>query len=535
MATLEKDGFIQQIRDQNYYIEIVFYNQIEGETPVKIPFLFVDSLLIHETLQYWPTTAEIVINTDFELFNRGITTKIFPSPDNSQKVSMKAPYIDRPDGRNRVSIRIYPINVDNPDESNYPKDKWEMSYDFVVVDIQDMDTQNAQRKKRKYVLVDERYQILNERNIEWSTAIFKAKELNQRPYQLTDEAASMNPNLLLKEIIKLTGTNLKGSTSDTIKVGYLEGGSILDPTIDFANIDEENWDVGNDSNKLKANTIADSYAIDDVNYILAHCVSSNDYPVLLDFGRSSEDKSWKLISLEDIFKTSNDEQVERLFIEDSLGGDDGSTPHVARALDNESTNTKNFTSIVASRINKYKFSPMVGADDSKIINNVLHWYDHSLGEFVIKMKDNSAVSVLETMKKMANAGLYSFQNGNGAQIVSVVNQTKAQGYMTKNSLSVSNRFISPVATRNKMLLDLLFLNQSISFQSLGLTIRAPGRFIFIDRIASGDSNPFDDRFLGQWLVTGVKHYFSAKTYITEVVATKVDSFGKLWSEIDNKY
>ena len=45
MATLEKDGFIQQIRDQNYYIEIVFYNQIEGENPVKIPFLFVDSFV----------------------------------------------------------------------------------------------------------------------------------------------------------------------------------------------------------------------------------------------------------------------------------------------------------------------------------------------------------------------------------------------------------------------------------------------------------------------------------------------------------
>lgn len=534
MASTSKNGFIQQIRDQNYYIEIVFYNQIDGETPVKVPFLFVESLVIHENLQYWPTSAEITLNTDFELFNRGITSKIFPSADRSEKTTIKAPYIDRPDGRNRVSIRIYPINIDRPNENNYPKEKWEMSFDFVIVEVQDLETPNAQRKKRKYTMVDERYQILNERNIEWSSAIYKSKEINKRPYELTDDEASINPNLLLKEIIKLAGTNLKGSSSNTIKVGYLEEGSILDPTIDFGNIDEENWEIGNDSNKLKANSIANSYAIDDIEYILAHCASSNNYPVLLDFGRSSNDKSWKLISIEDFFKTSNDEQIERLFIEDSFADED-SLPPIPRGLVNETTNTKNFTSIIASRIKKYKFSPMVSTDDNRIINNPLHWFDHSLGEFVIKMKDNSAISVLNAMKSMAQTGLYSFQSGNGAQIISVINQTKAQGYMTKNSLSISNRFISPVATRNKMLLDLLFLNQSISFQTLGLTIRAPGRFIFIDKVNSADTNPFDDRFLGQWLITGVKHFFSSKTYITEVVATKVDSFGKLWSEIDNKY
>ena len=65
-----KLGYIHQIRDQKYYIEILMYNQIEGEKPLSVPFFFIDSLMIEESLQNWPTTGYIVLNTSFEIFSR---------------------------------------------------------------------------------------------------------------------------------------------------------------------------------------------------------------------------------------------------------------------------------------------------------------------------------------------------------------------------------------------------------------------------------------------------------------------------------
>jgi hypothetical protein len=86
-----------------------------------------------------------------------------------------------------------------------------------------------------------------------------------------------------------------------------------------------------------------------------------------------------------------------------------------------------------------------------------------------------------------------------------------------------------------MILDAVFLGQSISFQCLGLTLRTPGKFIFIDRLGAGEKNAFDDRFLGQWMITGVSHLFTQETYVTEVVANKIDSFSAVFPEEDPNY
>ena len=59
-----------------------------------------------------------------------------------------------------------------------------------------------------------------------------------------------------------------------------------------------------------------------------------------------------------------------------------------------------------------------------------------------------------------------------------------------------------------MLKDFLMLNQALYFNATGLTIRTPGKFLFVDRDSStADKNPFDDKFLGQWLITKIVHYF----------------------------
>ena len=103
--------------------------------------------------------------------------------------------------------------------------------------------------------------------------------------------------------------------------------------------------------------------------------------------------------------------------------------------------------------------------------------------------------------------------------------------MLKNMFS-PKPFIPTNFPKVQMMKDALYLNESVCFITNGLTIRSPGRFIFIDYSNSNDINPFDDRFLGQWLMTKVVHLFTQDNYITEVVANKIDTFSRLWPNED---
>jgi hypothetical protein len=527
-AASRKIGSIHQIRDQQFYIEILMYNQLAGEDPLNVPFFFVDSLVINESIQSCFTTAEITFNTDFELLSRGSPNDLTVGDKTIPKI--KAPYIDRTDGRNRISIQIVPIN--NEDLDTYDENLWSMSYDFVVTDIQDLNVPNTQRKKRKYILVDERYQILSEKNIEWSTREYVSITQNIPANTLTDDQSATFPNVILTYLLYLAGYNQK--TQEFTKVGFDANGTINAANVPFFNLDANNWDTATDinDNKLLYHSPANATALDDLYHVLSHCMGKDKGPVILDLGRSLSDKSWKLYNLTTLFENSSNNQIERLFIEDS-SSPDNTTPPIARATTDTST-SKNFTSSVASRIQRYKFVPMVSTDDSRILNSPLHYYDFQNNQWNIWAEENTAKKVEEQLSNYAKAGLYSHKSGLNPHVLLNLNKTKIEGIMTKNEYSPT-KYISPVAPRNQMVLDALFLGQAIAFQAMGLTIRAPGKFIFIDRIASGDTNPFDDRFLGQWFTTKVSHLFTQSSYITEVVATKMDTFSKIWNVEDPNY
>jgi hypothetical protein len=538
-----KKGTYHQIRDQFFYIEISMYNQIDGQEPLNVPFFFVDSLKINESLHSWITKGEIVFNSDFEIFSRGAQTI------NPGSKSVKSPYIDRTDGRNRIHINIYPVDAKveagvitevTENDSKFPKKYWEIDQDFVVIDMQDIPVENAQRKQRMYIFVDERYQILKEKNLEWSSTTIAAKKLAKKHSLIKDSEAALNPNDVLKELLTIISTN--NDTMPKINVGFdvKKGGSIDNPNIPFDKIDDKNWDIGDPENKVLFYPSANSNAIDDLFHVLSHCKSNDGFPVILDYGRSSADKGWHLISLSKIFENSTNEQVERLIVEDGLtpdGSENNIPPYINRASNTPGTQINNFTSLVASKITKYNFSPMVAMDDSRIVNSPLCYFDEHKGQFNLIKKDNTAKNVVDKLKELANKGLYTFKNVKNTkpQIILNLNKTKTTGQMTRNEFAINGPFGLKTAPLNQMILDAIFLSQSLSFQCLGLTLRAPGKFVFIDRIGAGESNPFDDRFLGQWLLTSVTHLFTQSKYMTEVVANKIDSFSTLWPEEDSKY
>jgi hypothetical protein len=533
----QKGHYFQGPSNIWYYVEISMYNQLQGQTPLYIPFFLVESFTIHETLFDWVTKAEIVFNNDFEIFLRG-------SPNGSSKIA--SPYIERTDGRNKVNIKVRPVNItlnngvlsETSDTSvNFPKKYWEMDHDFVVVDIEDLYVGNNQRKKRRYILIDEKYQILKEKVIEWSSETIAAKKNNSTKI-LTSAESALNPNDVLREFLTLVSTN--GGTMPQINIGFDESGSIDKPNIPLDKIYLNNWDIGYLSNVVNFYKESNQNAIDDMFYILSHCISYDGFPVILDYGRSSEDKGWQLNSLSYYFEKSTPEQVEHLIIEDGLMSDSENgtsyTPYIPRASNSDGTQVNNFTSIQASRIKSYKYSPMVSVDDNRLQNSPLNFYNEHTGYFESLKKENSIKNLANKLKELANKGLYSFKNSSfGPQILLNINKTKSTGQMTKNHFALNGPYGSRVAPLMHMILDSVFLNQSISFQCPGLTLRNPGKFIFVDRIGAGDKNTFDDRFLGPWMITSVSHLFTQETYVTEVFANKIDSFSYIWNLEDNNY
>jgi hypothetical protein len=535
-ALLNKNKrFTLSINNQFFHIEIWLHNQIEGTVPFPVTFKMVHSLAIEETLTDWFVKGWIVFENDFEVLERG-----WPNEN------IKAPYIFRTDGRNRISIKIYPIPNDTElygitkNSEGLPKDKWEMSFDCVIYDVEDLPTGSAQKKLRKFYFWDERYQFFSEKNIEWSTSVEGLQlYLNQpieNPHELEDSKRAIPANFALKSLIESAAAkaSIGSFNTEQVKIGYMEGNSIDNPNI-FLNTFSTVWDGGYDQiNYLTGNredlifytSPANSTILDDLEYILAGTISEKGNPVFLRFGRWSEDKSWSLIGLEKYFQDSEKDQVERLILEDGI---ESTKPYIARAkTDYPINDVNNFISGIASRITQYKFSPMVSLDDQRIQNSPLYQYDFKNSAYTIYATENTAKSVVEKMEEVGKEGLFSLNNSNyGSHVLLNLNKTKQLGMMNNNMFSPRS-FTPSTFPRVQMMKDALYLNEAVCFVTNGLTIRSPGRFIFIDSVNSAETNPFDDRFLGQWMMTKVVHLFTKDNYLTEVVANKIDTFSRLW-------
>lgn len=518
-VSTQDSRFVFQIGQDYFWIEIWLYNFINKFPPVQIPFFFVNQLVLEERLEKWGIGGYIVLENDYEILERGAPSYVDSSMTGGGNSSpgFSAPFLFRSDGRNRMFIKIFPYNTlgDNISEP-LPQEYWEMCYDCVIYDVQDISRNEPGKKYRAYYFRDEREQMFLERNIEWSTAL-KAKP------GAKDIDRTMYGNDALQDIISTAGT----VTGDPIKIGYDQTGSIDKPNLDIDVFDSNAWAPSptDPSAKLFYTSPGNSCVMDDINYILSRTKSADNYPVFLQLGRTQDDKTWKLIPLSVYFKLSQKNQVEHLVISDGADSSN-SPPTIPRADGSKGSSVRNFMSGTASMITNYQYAPMVATDDTLLCNSPLFNYNFKDTTYNIFFKDNKITEVLNSADKMANSGLFTFKQGNG-QIQLNINKTKQVGLATKNYFATENFFLKDLPKLN-MLKDLIFLSGAIYFQVLGLTIRSPGRFVFIDRMGSGDSNGFDDRFLGQWMITKVTHFFSKNKYVNDVIATKIDSYGSIF-------
>lgn len=518
------------IRDQYYSFKITFYNTVT-KRPLNVPFKVVDSLAIEENFTNWWTKGWIVLNNTLEVIERATAIPDNPLSSNQEQAAF---FAFRHDGRNRVNIKIETVPSGN---SLITPENWSMDYDFVIYDVEDIDTDSAITKLKKFYFIDERYQILAERNIPWSTATHgpaseTAKQRNVSISSLTDEERKMLPNEAIKSIIKTAACNdftMSSLQTSEIKVGFDDSGSIDKPNKPLDNIDEVNWSLTTSTSgkAIFYTSPANSNALKDINYMLDFASGPENDPVFLKLGRF--DKKWSLVSLSDVFSKAI--QIERLSIQDGL--EPNTKTYINRAaLLSDNGKILNVSSGRTSTLRNYKFAPMAPVDDMRLMNRPIHKMDFSSGIYSIYFEENKVENLFESINKLGQKGLYTFTSGTGMggnQVWLNINRTKIEGLALENTFLTQG---SPSLMATKMLKDVLFLNQALYFQSDGLTLRQPGTFLFIDRADSSDKNLFDDKFLGQWFVSRVVHYFDHSKYITDVYANKIDGLNKHWDVLD---
>ncbi len=520
----EYKGEIVMIRNQSYQFRITMYNN--NSEPFFIPFKVVEGLAIEESLVNWWTQGWIILQNDFEVLERGSLLKYTQNNNDATQFWQPPLFYFRNDGKNKINIRIATISKDNLKD-----EEWTMDYDFVIYDVEDIQSDNAMKKIKKFYFIDERYQIFNERNIPWSTSTHgPAKLLNKPLWQLTDFERTMSPNEGIRSLIDTAGCNTFTEKSRSeIKVGYDAAGSIDEPNIPLNYTSNKLWNLGStgstDSNIFYTSP-ANSTVLDDLDFLLNHAKGKDGDPVFLRLNRFT--KEWELVSLTDYFR--NAKQIERMMLFDGL--EPKSSAYIPRSHIIQDNNVINFTSGQASLLKNYKFCQMSPTDDLRFINRPIHKFNFSDGTYNVLFENNSMKTFYEKMKVFAkDGGLYSFNTSASPQLWMNINKTKSQG------ISLENTFINQGTTDLnflRMVKDFIFLNQTLYFQNEGLTHRTPGNFLFIDRMDSSDKNLFDDKFLGQWFITKVIHYFDKTTYITDVFSSKIDGLNKHWEVIDTK-
>jgi hypothetical protein len=179
-----------------------------------------------------------------------------------------------------------------------------------------------------------------------------------------------------------------------------------------------------------------------------------------------------------------------------------------------------------SKILSYRFVNMSSADDIRIINRPVINYNNNKCLWNVYFEDNTPETVKNVFKTEFLPKLYK---GKDSGVLIGLNKDKLNGLTTMLQHEVVQSDAVNVYARNDMVYYNLFLNQALEFTSKGLTIRTPGKFIILDRKSrlSEKNNDFEDKFVGQWLLSQVTHIFSKDTYLTNTISVKINTYREL--------
>lgn len=470
-----------------------------------------ENLMIEEDIFDWKIKGSIEINASYESFERESENAVALFDDKNKMI-----YKFRNDGRDTIYIYIRPKNNGPiPSPGDFEHKYWGIEIEGVIYDVKDYQSTNITNKVKKLFFWDKTYQMMLEKNIEFSTATVGANKSNSSVYKLSNDKRSLKTGEAIGELLK--------NDEEFGKHSELVG-------------NPEHWTMGDDKNKVFYTSPTNSSFADDLNYLLMQHTSDTSekfQPSIFRFERNEEKgkpKQFSLRSIKKYFekagkKSPGDFQIERLVFEEWNMDSANNVPIVKVPQQTTFTGdfNKNVTAEDYSVIKNYKIVDLAGADyATRLYNRFITSRNSEKGQFNIEIKEHKAEKYKEFYQENVVPNILTEQ---GEDRLPLTNYIK-KGYNSRYHFSTGLTEEARIADgRNKLLNYYLFSNLGVSFSVRGMTIRQPGRFFGLSRNTKNDRE-YDHKLEGQYFSTNVIHHFSNqnRSYWTQVVGVKVHTF-----------
>lgn len=477
---------------QLWQYEVKLFNHAQDVYP--IPTHAIKQLCIEEDLMSWPMRGYIILDATMEGFERSQDFNSF--------------YFLRSDARDEIRIEIKPI----VDKGEMPDEIWTIVLEGCIYDVEDLDHSDFTNKCKKLYFWDKKFQGLNEKKIQWSTATGERIISDPCPKpesHATDYERSMFTGEAIASLLHEAGyTNYIGS---------------------------DEWDFG--KTKILFNTKPNWTLWECIQYILSQHISNDDKEDICMFIWNRGQLKWNLIPMWRIFEDAGSErpgsrQIEHMFFEENVTDEQQAIVPFLAPIDLQSTSkVKDIKSDEYNKIATYRFSQSSGLDNSKaMISRPVYSYWNKNKQFNMDIKDNDISKVRDTFKKNYVASLLSKDKSP----IFPLNKTKTENVAVENSFSpVSNlestndRKIRKLSGIGKTLFAGIFLNSSMSIRVKGSTHRIAGTFIGVDRMNTSSDTYYDYQVCGQYLNINVRHIIQSNIYVNDITMVKIHSYKQL--------
>lgn len=471
-----------------------------------------DNLYIEEDIFDWPMRGSIIIKSPYDTFERTSKEAMVLTGADEKKLIYKF----RNDGRDTIYISIYPRDTNplNLNVGDFPENLWRLELEGVIYDTEDLDHSNITNKIKKLYFWDKTFQMMLEKNVEYSTATVGTNKGKAGLHKLNNVDRALKTGEAIGELLK----------NDTDFAKHSEN---------YGNPDL--WDMGDDENLIFYTSPTNSKFIDDLNYLYdAHTsdISRKYQPCILKLERAEEkmkSKQFSLLSIESYFKKAGvgspgEYQTEHYFLEEP-----SQTPALQELVIKKaplSSETATKTDVKAedySKIFNYQLVDFSGSEyASSLHNRFISSFNPKDGQFNIEIKNHKSEKFKEFYLENIKPNVLTRETEDRLPLTRYI----TEGYNSKYYYSEDETELGRICVgRNKLLKYYLFSNLGITFSLRGMTIRQPGRFFGLSKRTLNDKD-YDHKLEGQYFVTNVVHYFSnsERNYSTQMVGIKTHTF-----------
>lgn len=493
---------------QEYWVNIQLYHKT-GD-PLDLTWTSVIALEIEEDLNTWGRRGRLLINDPNNTLLRKDKGAAAADPFNETEFHFKG------NGEDFVMIDIRPCSApQSPNDLDFAArpDQWVLHDKFTVTSWQPGQAKSQQGNTLLLELECAAKHFLQSTDWQWSTACTKKTK-----------------SLVPQQAFNADNNNRRNLTGDAIKALLRDAGFTANVVDEPQDIKTPAGDKAITSGGINSGITTVFYTstvnnkiIDDLNYLLKYHTDERGFAIFkLDRSNniSGEPMHFSLQPFAfyvDQAGTSLDQpgpwQFESFFLTD-----DG-------AQENDvSINQLN-------PFNPSNDSAKTGRDYSFAYHNLIE--DHHYNQRTAQDASSYTAPLTPTDSSSKQFDTTGQQPGVASQPATVGGESTVR--ITNDDMegfrTATIHDPSPSAEARKSATDRtqemsVFLNDSITFESKGLILRQPGRWITINRRHSNNENDFDYQLLGQWLLTNIKHSFSKETYTNTITAIKYFTFKK---------